>query len=48
MPIAQRVFDADGVSLDEYWKGSPDAYLGTTAYDVTLTTGVGRPVPAGR
>ncbi|MFI5472120.1 flavin-containing monooxygenase [Streptomyces cacaoi] len=30
MPIAQRVFDADGVRLDEHWKGSPDAYLGTT------------------
>ncbi|WP_128374681.1 flavin-containing monooxygenase [Streptomyces cavernae] len=30
MPIAQRVFDADGASLDDRWKGSPDAYLGTT------------------
>ncbi|WP_460072421.1 flavin-containing monooxygenase [Streptomyces sp. YKOK-I1] len=30
MPIAGRVFDADGVSLDDHWKGSPDAYLGTT------------------
>ncbi|MFF4656201.1 flavin-containing monooxygenase [Streptomyces sp. NPDC001381] len=30
MPIAQRVFDAGGASLDDHWKGSPDAYLGTT------------------
>ncbi|MEW2399360.1 NAD(P)/FAD-dependent oxidoreductase [Streptomyces sp. NPDC046862] len=30
MPVAQRVFDADGASLDDHWKGSPDAYLGTT------------------
>ncbi|WP_240512975.1 hypothetical protein [Streptomyces griseoruber] len=30
MPIAGRVFDADGVSLDDHWKGSPEAYLGTT------------------
>ncbi|MEU4875332.1 NAD(P)/FAD-dependent oxidoreductase [Streptomyces sp. NPDC021608] len=30
MPIAGRVFDADGASLDDHWKGSPDAYLGTT------------------
>ncbi|WP_330347178.1 flavin-containing monooxygenase [Streptomyces sp. NBC_00582] len=30
MPIAGRVVDADGVSLDDHWKGSPDAYLGTT------------------
>ncbi|MGW7406177.1 flavin-containing monooxygenase [Streptomyces sp. NPDC054833] len=30
MPIAHRVFDADGASLDDHWKGSPDAYLGTT------------------
>ncbi|WP_216591280.1 flavin-containing monooxygenase [Streptomyces brasiliscabiei] len=30
MPIARRVFDADGTSLDDHWKGSPDAYLGTT------------------
>jgi cation diffusion facilitator CzcD-associated flavoprotein CzcO len=30
MPIGQRVFDADGISLDDHWKGSPDAYLGTT------------------
>jgi cation diffusion facilitator CzcD-associated flavoprotein CzcO len=29
MPIAQRVFDADGAGLDDHWKGSPDAYLGT-------------------
>ncbi|MGW0580520.1 flavin-containing monooxygenase [Streptomyces sp. NPDC002920] len=30
MPIGRRVFDADGASLDDHWKGSPDAYLGTT------------------
>ncbi|MDX2571448.1 flavin-containing monooxygenase [Streptomyces scabiei] len=30
MPIAHRVFDADGAALDDHWKGSPDAYLGTT------------------
>ncbi|MFF1440041.1 hypothetical protein [Streptomyces sp. NPDC058295] len=30
MPIAQRVFDTDGVCLERHWKGSPDAYLGTT------------------
>ncbi|MFJ1730664.1 flavin-containing monooxygenase [Streptomyces sp. NPDC088254] len=30
MPIAARVFDAGGASLDDHWKGSPDAYLGTT------------------
>ncbi|MFF3849295.1 flavin-containing monooxygenase [Streptomyces sp. NPDC002328] len=30
MPIARRVHDADGASLDDHWKGSPDAYLGTT------------------
>jgi len=30
MPVARRVFDADGASLDDHWKGSPDAYLGTT------------------
>ena len=30
MPIARRVFDAGGASLDDHWKGSPDAYLGTT------------------
>ncbi|MGW0845871.1 flavin-containing monooxygenase [Streptomyces sp. NPDC002787] len=29
MPIARRVFDAGGASLDDHWKGSPDAYLGT-------------------
>ncbi|MEU6256289.1 NAD(P)/FAD-dependent oxidoreductase [Streptomyces sp. NPDC047043] len=30
MPIAERVFDANGTSLAAHWKGSPDAYLGTT------------------
>jgi cyclohexanone monooxygenase len=30
MPVAHRVFDAGGASLDDHWKGSPDAYLGTT------------------
>ena len=30
MPIARRVFDAEGRSLDDHWNGSPDAYLGTT------------------
>ncbi|QWF81214.1 flavin-containing monooxygenase [Amycolatopsis sp. CA-230715] len=29
MPIADRVFGADGRSLAEHWKGSPEAYLGT-------------------
>ncbi|MEU9291166.1 NAD(P)/FAD-dependent oxidoreductase [Streptomyces sp. NPDC048275] len=30
MPVVHRVFDADGASLADHWKGSPDAYLGTT------------------
>ncbi len=30
MPVAGRVFDGEGRSLDEHWKGSPQAYLGTT------------------
>ncbi|PTR31589.1 cyclohexanone monooxygenase [Rhodococcus sp. OK519] len=30
MPIASRVFDGHGRSLDDHWKGSPRAYLGTT------------------
>ncbi|GAB2627819.1 NAD(P)/FAD-dependent oxidoreductase [Prescottella soli] len=30
MPIASRVFDGHGRSLDDHWKGSPQAYLGTT------------------
>ena len=30
MPVASRIFDAQGRSLDEHWKGSPQAYLGTT------------------
>lgn len=29
MPIATKVFDGDGRSLDEHWKGSPQAYLGS-------------------
>ena len=31
MPMAKRVFDSRGVSLADKWKGSPQAYLGTTA-----------------
>ncbi|MFD6056619.1 flavin-containing monooxygenase [Rhodococcus wratislaviensis] len=30
MPIGSRVFDGEGRSLDDHWKGSPQAYLGTT------------------
>ncbi|MGW3998297.1 flavin-containing monooxygenase [Amycolatopsis sp. NPDC004772] len=30
MPISARVFDADGRSLDDHWKGSPQAYAGTS------------------
>jgi cation diffusion facilitator CzcD-associated flavoprotein CzcO len=30
MPIGSRVFDGQGRSLDDHWKGSPQAYLGTT------------------
>ncbi|MCA1006385.1 NAD(P)/FAD-dependent oxidoreductase [Rhodococcus hoagii] len=30
MPIAGRVFDGEGRSLGDHWKGSPQAYLGTT------------------
>jgi cyclohexanone monooxygenase len=30
LPLATRVFDADGSSLASHWKGSPTAYLGTT------------------
>ncbi|WP_371113049.1 flavin-containing monooxygenase [Rhodococcus sp. JVH1] len=30
MPIGSKVFDGDGRSLDDHWKGSPQAYLGTT------------------
>ncbi|MGH3715371.1 MAG: flavin-containing monooxygenase [Micromonosporaceae bacterium] len=30
MPVASRVFDADGRSLDDHWQGSPQGYLGTT------------------
>lgn len=32
MPLAQQVRDGDGVSLDERWRGSPHAYLGTTTH----------------
>ncbi|MGV9360997.1 flavin-containing monooxygenase [Amycolatopsis sp. NPDC003731] len=30
MPISARVFDAGGRSLDDHWKGSPQAYAGTS------------------
>ncbi|WP_158887788.1 flavin-containing monooxygenase [Amycolatopsis anabasis] len=30
MPVASKVFDAAGRSLDDHWQGSPQAYLGTT------------------
>ncbi|WP_027500238.1 flavin-containing monooxygenase [Rhodococcus sp. UNC363MFTsu5.1] len=30
MPIGSKVFDGAGRSLDDHWKGSPQAYLGTT------------------
>lgn len=30
MPIGSKVFDGGGRSLDDHWKGSPQAYLGTT------------------
>lgn len=30
MPVASRVFDGAGRSLDDHWQGSPQAYLGTT------------------
>ncbi|MEA5365534.1 NAD(P)/FAD-dependent oxidoreductase [Amycolatopsis sp., V23-08] len=30
MPVSARVFDGDGRSLDDHWKGSPQAFLGTT------------------
>ncbi|BAH49799.1 flavin-containing monooxygenase [Rhodococcus opacus] len=30
MPIGSKVFDGEGRSLDDHWKGSPQAYLGTT------------------
>jgi cation diffusion facilitator CzcD-associated flavoprotein CzcO len=30
MPVSARVFDDDGRSLDDHWKGSPQAHLGTT------------------
>jgi cation diffusion facilitator CzcD-associated flavoprotein CzcO len=29
MPIGSKVFDGQGRSLDDHWKGSPTAYLGT-------------------
>ena len=31
MPIGAKMFDGDGRSLDDHWKGSPQAYLGTTS-----------------
>jgi cyclohexanone monooxygenase len=30
MPVADRVFDGDGRSLADHWKGSPQAYLGSS------------------
>lgn len=30
MPIGERLSDADGVTLAEHWKGTPQTYLGTT------------------
>jgi cation diffusion facilitator CzcD-associated flavoprotein CzcO len=30
LPVAGRVLDDDGVSLADRWRGSPQAYLGTT------------------
>jgi cation diffusion facilitator CzcD-associated flavoprotein CzcO len=30
MPVSARVFDAGGRSLDDHWRGSPQAYAGTT------------------
>ncbi len=30
LPLAGRVFDADGRSLADHWQGSPQAYLGTS------------------
>ncbi|MEV7098512.1 NAD(P)/FAD-dependent oxidoreductase [Amycolatopsis sp. NPDC051045] len=30
MPVSAWVFDAGGRSLDDHWKGSPQAYAGTT------------------
>jgi cation diffusion facilitator CzcD-associated flavoprotein CzcO len=30
MPVATRVFDDGGRSLDDHWRGSPRAHLGTT------------------
>ncbi|OXM62673.1 flavin-containing monooxygenase [Amycolatopsis vastitatis] len=30
MPVSARVFDAEGRSLDDHWKGSPQAFAGTT------------------
>ena len=32
MPIARLIRNADGISLDEHWQGSPSAYLGTTTH----------------
>jgi cyclohexanone monooxygenase len=30
VPVAKHVRDADGKSLDDHWRGSPEAYRGTT------------------
>ena len=30
LPLATRMYDADGRSLQDHWRGSPQAYLGTT------------------
>jgi cyclohexanone monooxygenase len=30
LPLAGKVFDAAGRSLDDHWKGSPTAFLGTS------------------
>ncbi|WP_161994650.1 hypothetical protein, partial [Rhodococcus sp. YH1] len=30
MPIAGRMFDGQGRSLDEHWQGSPQAFLGSS------------------
>ncbi|MET4046793.1 MULTISPECIES: NAD(P)/FAD-dependent oxidoreductase [unclassified Rhodococcus (in: high G+C Gram-positive bacteria)] len=32
MPLAEQVFDADGLSLSDHWRGSPKVYLGTTTH----------------
>ncbi|MGH3734756.1 MAG: hypothetical protein ACRDT6_03905 [Micromonosporaceae bacterium] len=32
MPVATRVYDAAGRSLDDHWRGSPQGYLGTAVH----------------